>query len=352
MTTTRYLTAFVAIAAVSLAAMAGLWRWQQSRLAVTVSDAHFATSHAAQQLVEGQRADLLANRAELLVGNQAFVGYMQLALGGALPGMAVDTSSIVDQLEERRDQFGLTVAAVLDGNGQLVVGTERFSRGRELGAEPLVARALESATPTTGLWPDGDRLLHVAIVPLAADGSSEGYLLIGTQVDQTIAQSVANVAATDTALLMTTASGTAVIGSTLDAASEKALATAFGSPRAAGAAPAAVELSGRRFRIDSRPLFGASYAQLVSLDADDGAASSSRLLALPWLVAAVALIALLLGIAAWTWTQLVRPAHALGSLFERAGAGDFRLSAAAHGAAPLVRLATAFNVLMQRLQAR
>jgi hypothetical protein len=125
--------------------MSGLWRWQQSRLGVTFSDAHFAASHGAQKLVEGQRADFLANRAELLVGNQAFVGYMQLALGGALPGMAVDTSSIVDQLEERRDQFGLTVAAVLDSQGQLVVGTERFSSGRDLGAEPLFVHARDSA---------------------------------------------------------------------------------------------------------------------------------------------------------------------------------------------------------------
>ena len=352
MTRTRFLSAVVALAAVSLAAMFGLWRWQQARLAVTFSEAHFATSHAAQKLVEAQRADSLGNRAELLVGNQAFVGYMQLALGGALPGMAVDTSSIVDQLEERRDQFGLTVAAVLDGQGQLVVGTERFSSGRDLGAEPLFVRARESVTPTTGLWPDGDRLLHVAIVPLAADGSSDGFLLIGTQVDQTVAQSVANVADTDTALLMTTSSGTAVIGSTLDAASEKALAVAFGSPRARDAASAGVELEGRHFRVDSRPLFGAANAQLLSLVADDRVASSSRSLALPWLVGALLLLALLVGIGAWTWTQLVRPAHALGSLFERAGGGDFRLNAAQQGAAPVVRLATAFNALMLRLQER
>lgn len=352
MTMTRNLTAFIAIAAVALAILFGLWRWQESRLAATFATGHFATSHAAQKLIEGQRADNLASRAELLVGNQAFVGYMQLALGGALPGMSVDTSSIVDQLEERRDQLGLAVAAVLDGQGHLVVGTERFSDGRELGAEPLFVRARQSVTPTTGLWPDGDRLLHVAIVPLAADGSSDGFLLVGTQVDQTLAQSVANVAGIDAALLATTAAGATVMGSTLDAAIEKALASAFSTGQKRGATPFDTVLAGRRFRIVATPLFGSGDARLLSLVSDDRIASSSGALGLPWLIAALAVLAFLAGVAAWVWTQLLRPSQALADLLERSGGGDFHLSAVEQGAPPFVRLAAAFNVLMQRLQGR
>ena len=352
MTRTRYLAGFTLVAAVAMAAMFGLWRWQESRLASSSADRHFATSHAAQKLIEQQRADTLANRAELLIGNQAFVGYVQLALGGALPGMTVDTSSIVDQLEERRNQLGLAVAAVLDGQGHLVVGTERFSEGRDLGTEPLFVRARQSVTPVTGLWPDGDRLLHVAIAPLAADGSSDGYLLIGTQVDATIAQAVAQVADADAALLTTTATGTAVVGSTLGGATEKALALAFASPASRRAGQSDVVLSGRRLRVDSTPLFGANEAQLLTLVSEDSVASTSLASGLPWLLGAGALLALLAAIAAWSWTQLLVPMQSLEGLFERAGRGDFHLNAIEQGGAPVARLAVAFNLLMQRLQSR
>jgi len=351
MTKTRYVSACVALGVMLALVMLGLWRWQDSRLASTLAERHLAASQAAQRLVEGQRASNLASRAELLVGNQAFVGYMAQALGGALPGESVDTASIVDLLDERRAQFGLAVAAVLDGQGHLVVATERFTQRRELGEEPLFLRARKSFMPTTGLWPDGDRLLHVAILPLSVDGSSDGFLLIGENVDQPIAQAVADVADVDAALFAATTSGSVVLGSTLGAASEKALATALSSVAKGATVRSDVVLDGRRYRIASAPLFGSSNGRLLSLVAHDRVASALRSLWLPWLIGGIALLALLAAMATWMWTQMLQPAHVLSGLVERAGSGDYHLKMAEHGAPPMVGLAAAFNRLMQRLQA-
>jgi len=334
-----------------LCALLALVSWQQGRLARVLAADRLQTSHAAQRVIEAQYRNTLETRAELIAGNQAFVGYVAQALGGALPGMPIDTRSIIDLLQERRGQLGLAVAAVLDGQGTLVVATERFSEGRRLGEEPLFVQARDKQAIASGVWLDGERLLHVAIMPLAADGSSDGFLLVGMPLDHAIARAVADVAHTDVALVSVNRERARIVASTLDVAGETRLGESL--PRADGGL-AVGELPGvAGGQVGSvAPLFGGEVGQLVTLVSPTRGVVASLTLLLPVVIGGLLALLLVLATAVAWWRGVVVPATALAGLLDRAASGDYHLKADERGDGVIARVASAFNRLMTHLQSR
>lgn len=338
--------AWVAIALLGLALVA-VMGWQY-RLTV---DAYLAQQRqaglAALKLVEQQQRDSLRLRSETIAGSQAFVGYVAQALGGALPGVPVDTTSILDLLEERRDQLGLADAAVLDGQGVGIVSTRAFGAGRDLSIDPLVLAAIEQQAFVTGLWRDDDRLLHVGIRPLAEDGSSEGYLVVALPVDGTVARTISDVSGLRVATVANLADGARMFASSLPATPERELAIAV---RAAGAEAPRVALGGESFALASSPLLGATDTRWLMLASVDAARRAVLPLLLPTLLVAFVLWSLCIALALRWRSQVVAPAQALLALFDRASSGDLHLHAVPQGAAPVATLATAFNAMLQGLR--
>lgn len=331
--------------------LAGLMLWQQARLASALGADRLQTGQTAQRVIEAQYRERLQTRVELIAGNQAFVGYVAQALGGALPGVPIDTRSIVDLLQERRQQLGLTVAAVLDSQGTLVAATERFSEDRELGAEPLFVQARDNRAIASGVWLDGERLLHVAILPLDPDGSSDGFLLVGVPLDHAIARAVADVGGTDVALLAVTREGVRVMASTLDAVAESALSQAL--PRGNAALPAGpLQLRGSGQSASVASLLGGEVGQLVTLVSPTRGVVASPWLLLPVLLAGALAVLLVLACALLWWRRVAEPGAVLAGLLDRAAAGDYHLKADDGGEGVMARVAASFNKLMTHLQVR
>lgn len=341
--------ALAVLAVVSV--LIGLVLWQQSRLARALDADRLRTGQTAQRVIEAQYRERLQTRVELIAGNQAFVGYLTQALGGVLPGVPIDTRSIVDLLQERREQLGLAVAAVLDAQGALVVATERFSEGRQLGEEPLFVQARDNRAIASGVWLDGERLLHVAILPLAADGSSDGFLLVGVPLDHAIARAVADVGGSDVALLAVTREGVRIMASTLDAAAETALGQTL--PRGTGALPSGpLQLEGNSRPASVAPLFGGEVGQLVTLVSPTRGVVASPALLLPVLLAGALAVLLVLACALLWWRRVVEPSAVLAGLLDRAAAGDCYLKADDGGEGVVAGVAASFNKLMTHLQTR
>lgn len=334
----------IVLLALGLAAVIG-WQYRQTVDAAVRGQREAGI--AAQRLIEAQQRESLRLRAETIAGSQAFVGYVAQALGGALPGVPVDTRSILDLLEERRDQLGLADAAVLDGQGSGVVATRAFGAARDLASDPLVLQAIEQQAFVTGLWREDDRLMLVGIRPLAEDGSSEGYLVVALPVDGPLATAVSAVSRLRVATVATTPEGVRVFGSSLTPELQRELAIAL---RAAGGTPRRVTLSGVTYEVSSAPLLGARDTRWLTLASLEAARSAALPLLLPTVLVALLLLGICVALTLQWRARVVRPAQALLALFDRAAGGDMHLHAVPRGAAPLATLAIAFNAMLQGLR--
>jgi len=336
-----------------VAALSGLIAWQLARDADHAADRTLSTLALTQQLVEAQEDRDLSTRGELIAGNQAVVAYMTQALGSALPGASVDTSSIVDLLEERRTQLGLDLAAVIDADGKLLVATDPQVGGRDFARDPVFVEARRTQAIRSGLWVEGERLLHVAMLPLARYGSGDAYLLVGEAVEEDFVQTIAGIGAADVAILTRTAAGVPrIAASTLEASDDAVLLEALRLQRGDAGARFELTLPGRHAEAQSAPLFGNKEVRVVAL-AQGQPLSASLASHLPtMLFATVVVLALVAGLA-WHWRNVAAPLLALERLMTRAAdTGDSHLQLAESGSPAIVRVAAAFNKLMADRQVR
>lgn len=322
--------------------------WQQARLQGYLADSRVATARSVQELVEQQIRQDLDARVELIAGNQAFVGYVTQAMGGILPGTVVDSASIVDILEERRAQLGLTIAAVIDGQGQLIASRDRISERHGFASEPLFAQAVTSNATAHGLWIDGDRVFFVAMVPLAAYGSDAGFLFVGTALDDAVATTIATTADAEVAMFAIDGTRRVLAASSADAQTDFT-EVAQGS-RASGASGGFVRGPLRGY---VAPLFGSRSGDLLVVVRSANTWLGAVTQGLPLLIA--------LGLGLLAMFVAVRRANAraadqvqeLARVVDHAATtGDYHLQVAAAEAGVLQPIAAAFNRLMHRLAPR
>lgn len=128
-----------------------------------------------------------------------FFTYIENALSSDTAG-AVDTASILDQLEERRAIVGSDVMMLADDQGLLVTRTDRpvavGSRPEDLyESQPLVKEVIDSGTPDpqAAVMNIGNTLYHAAVAPLrvGADRPTIGYLINAYAIDDRFANQIA-----------------------------------------------------------------------------------------------------------------------------------------------------------------
>ena len=332
--------------AIVLPALLALLAWQFSRDDAREASRTLATLAKTQQLVEDQSNRNLTIRGELIAGNQAVVAYMTQALGSSLPGETVDYSSIVDLLEERRSQLDLDLAAVVAADGRALAVTDAYAEGHDFARDPVFVEARKTQSVRTGLWRDGDRLLHIAMLPLARYSAGDAYLLVAEEVDQDYVQTIAAIGAADVALVASSASAAVVVASTLPATDAEALSKSIAQSRADGR----LHLAAGASQMRSAPLFGnkdvrvVQIARRMPLSATLGAHAPTVLLAV------LSLLALLAAIA-WYGRRVASPLQALEVLLDRATTTpDRNLRMDEAGAADVARVSSAFNRFMASSQ--
>lgn len=342
----RFLTRAALLLATLSLVLAGLILWQVRQDASHAADRTLATLALTQQLVEAQQNRDLSTRGELIAGNQAVVAYMTQALGSALPGEKVDTSSIIDLLEERRSQLGLDMAAVIAADGTLLANTDGDAGRHQFASDPVFAAARKAQLVRTGLWTEGGRLRHVAILPLARYGSGDAYLLVGQDVGQEFAQTIATIAAADVAIVVPSAAGPTLSASTLEADDAQAVLAALRTHESGDGARFSLALPNRDAQSQSAALFGNDAVRVLAV-AEGRPLAAVVANHLPMLLFALIVVAIAALAVAWYWRQVEQPLHALERLLQRAAdTGDTHLHLAERGSPAIARVAAAFNKLM------
>ena len=348
------------IAAAAAAAFA-IAAWHESRLSRALAAEDLRDLRAMHRVVERQHGRETALRAEMIAGNQAVTGYIAQALDGALPGIEPDYTSVVDLLEERRAQLGLSMVAILDADGQVLASTDRLTGPLSFGDSPLFRDVRERKLARGGLLVEGERLMDMLVLPLAEYGFSEIYLLVASPVDQRFVRSIvesvggnAGVAAAgrsgiDVAVIAQGPQGDRIATTTLAAELASALPL---TPPANMAAPFSLDIGGVSRAVVSVPLFGDAKARVLLLSAPDSGTAARAAARLPLLVGiALALLALLVALW-WIRRRWWAPFDALSRLvIYAADSGDLHLKAPVAGVAPVARLADAFNRLCARAAA-
>jgi methyl-accepting chemotaxis protein len=264
-----------------------------------------------------------------------------------------DTASLVDLLQDRRDQMDLAVAAVIDAQGRVVASTEPFAAGGDFSKNPLYLEASKTGKVHTGLMVDGGRLLRVSIQPLVDYGLGVAQLLVAERIDIAQAQAIADIGHADVALLADTGDGLLMVASTLPADQQTGLQDMLPERGKVDVKRAEITIAGTRQDVSVEPLFGVPQARLVSLVRPRTDAASFLAVRLPFLIACSLLLLALAVLAWWLWRQVLRPAHALADVIERAAhANDMHMSAPVEGTYALSRIGAAINQIFKQQQSR
>ncbi len=309
------------------------------------------------QQVQGLVAEIgrqgLESRGQQIVGNQGVTGYVAQALGGSLPGVVFDTASLVDLLQDRRDQMDLAVAAVIDAQGQVVASTEPFAAGSDFSKNPLYVNASKSGKVQTGLIVDGGRLLRVSIQPLVDYGVGVAQLVVAERIGIEQAKAIADIGHADVALLADTKDGLLMVASTLPADQQVGLQDRLPERGKLDVEHGQISLGGARQDVSVEPLFGVPQARLVSLVRPRTDMASFLALRMPFLIGCGLLLLALAALAWWIWQQWLRPAAALVDVLERAAqTNDVHMSAPVGGAGSLRRIGEAINQIFKQQQSR
>lgn len=339
-------------------AVLAIGAWHEARLSRALAAGDLRDLRAMHRMVERQHARETALRAEMIAGNQAVTGYIGQALDGALPGIEPDYTSVVDLLEERRAQLGLSMVAILGADGQVLASTDRLTGPLSFGDSPLFREVRERKLARGGLLVEGERLMDMLVLPLAEYGFSEIYLLVASPVDQRFVQSIADgigagpgvdTPAVDIAVIAQGPQGDRIAATTL--AAKPAAALPLDLP-ANAAASATLDIDGMPRAAVAVPLFGDARARVLLISAPDSGAATRAAARLPLRVGGAAVLFALLVALWWIRRRWWTPFDALSRLvIYAADSGDLHLKAPVAGAAPVARLADAFNRLCARAAA-
>jgi serine/threonine-protein kinase len=347
------------------AAVTATWLVGQ-RIAAEAVDEALAKSAEAQASQTQQRLRLL-ERTLLLIGrDQALVNYVATSLGSDELGLGEssgpDMASVRDLLIERREQFGFDLGLVLDANAELLARSDEAEAfAVNLGADPLVAAAIERRAPQSGFWRMEDALYQAAIVPLAQDETLIGFLLLAQRVDDALSRDIARASEAEIAFWLPTETGLGLAASSLPTEQHAALAAAV-SNRTDVVQSVKLgqpidrfdfDFGGQHWLVRLRPTAVEGVNDLgavSSLASGDAVQSSYRQILDRVLLAGLASLAIALPLSFLLSRRILKPARLLADAAEQAAGGNYQTQIAIQGSDELARLGRAFDSLLSDLR--
>jgi len=168
---------------------------------------------------ERQRLSRLELTAQLLGHDSPFVALVQTSLHPApdptnpTAPPAISYADVIDQLIQRRDAFGTDLLMLLDEQGNVVGRSDRpalaATPNENLAAESLTVKQIvdDASIPATrGVLADGNRLYHIAVVPVVSGTSVRiAYLVNGVAIDDAFANKIGE--ATNAGVVFASAAG-------------------------------------------------------------------------------------------------------------------------------------------------
>ncbi len=144
-----------------------------------------------------------------------------------------DPASVLDLLDERRNEFKYDFAILLDPNGKVVARTDQpQASGQDLSGRALVKTALQSDTrEAEGIWQEGYDLYYAVLVPVVKDFTAFGYLVTGFQItNQTEGlRELREISGADVAFVANGPQGPKIVATTLPQVTARSLAATLAS---------------------------------------------------------------------------------------------------------------------------
>jgi hypothetical protein len=150
-------------------------RWQLQSLTTELDARSLELAGALlNRTIDQQKADLLAEVRVLSEDTRVRTTVMTAEFSEA---------TVRDVLEDLRKLSGASVMGVLDVGGKVkaVAGSDSL-RGMNLGASPIVGKALEQAVTT--VWTFPDQVLVIALAPVRSGGQAAALFLSAHQLDE------------------------------------------------------------------------------------------------------------------------------------------------------------------------
>ena len=333
---------------------AGAVYWQERNTSRIIESKTLESIRSVQRVSEALKRSELELKTGILASNPSFVGYVSQALAaGQEAGGVIDAVSIRDLLDERRRQYSLDFAGIIDprGNSVVMLGSV-MQTFQDISKSPLLARVRAGSTPATSLWCQGDHLVLVTLAPLLRGDTVEAFLLTGVDINRDFVDPLAGSSHADVALIGFAPSGNTVVASTLGASLHPALLEAV----------ATGTLSAKKEESDDAPSLlevdlgeGNTTASAVFLfDSPDAGVmvsiipASQRVLARkairePAMAAAAALLVVIALIWWLIQRRLMRPLGRLSEMSERILRNDFHVIAREDGDAGVAIVGRALN---------
>ena len=221
--TTRMFLVMVFLILVVLGLAIAVTTWVGNQVANEAVSNTLESSRAVQSSIEENQLGQLGLIARLFANDPFIVAYLAEAAED------IDTTSILDQLDQRREEVGYDFAIVLDTNGQVVARTDRVDAvGEDLSERPLISLALDEGE-AYGVWREDNELYNAVAMPLVRNFDLFGYLVAGFSFGDALARQVQEMSETEVAYLLTGERAGEVVASSLDAASATELTGALRS---------------------------------------------------------------------------------------------------------------------------
>ncbi len=322
------------------------------------------TSSLAQTHSKRAQLQQVQNLVQLIAQDPAIVQYfesstdIELGLGEASDG----TSSLLDLLAERRDQYGFDLGIFMDANGEVLARTdEEAALKQNLSGDVFLASAISEASPISGLWRQQNTLFQAAVMPILRGDDLLGFLALGDAVDADLADEISKVSGADVAYVFVDNDQSVLSASSLDADTAEALMAILGARADLRTAIAeASPLERVDLRLGSRdwigrigpvePDAGGALGATVSLTSRDRAyAGFQRILNLVLATGIGSLLAAL-PLSYLLARVLLRPVGTLAVAAESAADGHYQTRLAIAGNDELARLSRAFDRLLSDLR--
>ena len=192
------------------------------RIARATAQEALASSSTVQEIVQGRTQERLKLISRVFANDPYLAAYVAQA------SSEMDVASILDLLEERRQDLGFDFAILLDTSGRVIARTDRQASGQDLASRPLVAKALEEFE-AAGIWEEDGRLYDAAVVALRREANLFGFMVTGFAITDQSARGIHDVSGADIAYVALGQEGPKVVATTLGATTARSLEAALRS---------------------------------------------------------------------------------------------------------------------------
>jgi methyl-accepting chemotaxis protein len=353
--------------AVSVAASLFITWSQGRRIAEDNVQRSLNTSASVQEEFRQARLDLLQTTIQNIAEDTSVKAYFESSVVDSELGLGEDPImtggvSLQDLLAERQEQYSFDLGIFMDAEGNVAARTDESEAVEEnLSGDVFINASIESATPVSGYWRQGDVLYQAAVMPIVRDENLLGFLLLARTVNDEFAAKVGKVSGADIAYVVAKDGKPMLFASSLDAKNGEALAAALVADASLnkmltdGTAVERIALNfagqswlGRAAPVDTDagPLLGST---VILTSADRAYAGFQRILNLVLLTGLGSLLAAL-PISYLLAKGVLRPVKVLAKAAEEAAAGNFKTHLSVTGNDELASLSRSFDRLLSELR--